>query len=290
LADKSIHWPDGKRIAVAVTAAFETWSDGKSPTYSVQATPVKAGTVDLAGVAWAGYGGKVGVWRLINLFNEHNIRGTFCVNARCAEIYPEAVAQIVKSGHNVAGHAYVQDHVLSAMSMEEEKATIQKSLRLLEGVTGVRPKGWVSPNMAYTQYTRDFMGEEGLLWHGDGRDTDVPRIADTKSGPIVHMPFSDFTDNRVLRSSSMDLWDVYRETFDYLYLREPGSFLVISMHCHFGGRPMITAIFHKIFSYMAQYPDVWFASLDDVADWVMQNKFAPDPRRLLKTERSAAHR
>ena len=94
-------WPNGKRIAVGVTVMLETWSEGKAPPYGVQASPIKAGAVDLGGIAWGSYGGKVGVWRIINLLKQNGIRGTFCVNGRCAEIFPEAVAQIVKSGHDV---------------------------------------------------------------------------------------------------------------------------------------------------------------------------------------------
>jgi peptidoglycan/xylan/chitin deacetylase (PgdA/CDA1 family) len=280
---KDFHWPDGKRIAVTVTAMLETWSEGKAPPYSVQASPLKPGVVDYAGIAWGSYGGKVGVWRLISLFNQHKIKGTFCVNARCAEIFPEAVAQIVTSGHDVAGHAYLQDEILSAMTPEQEKATIRKSLDLLEKVSGARPKGWLSPAMAFSPHTRDLLAAEGMLWHGDARDCDLPRVVETRHGPIVHIPGSDFTDNRVLRSSSLDLWDVYKETFDYLYHREPGSFLPLSMHCHFGGRPMITAVFHKIFGYLSQFPDVWFASYGEIAQWVMDNRLEADPRRLLKS-------
>ncbi len=279
----TFHWPQGKRIAVTVTVMLETWSEGKAPPYSVQASPLKAGLVDLAGIAWGSYGGKVGVYRIINLLKEHGLTGTFCVNGRCAEIYPDAVAQIVKSGHHVAGHAYLQDQVLSGMEPAAEKETIANCVQLLEKVSGMRPKGWISPSMAFSPHTRDFLAAEGLLWHGDARDSDLPRVVETKNGPIVHIPGSDFTDNRVLRSSSMDLWDVYRETFDYLYLREPVSYLPLSMHCHFGGRPMISAIFHKIFTYMKGFPDVWFAPYGEIAEWVMAHKLEADPRRLLKS-------
>jgi hypothetical protein len=79
----------------------------------------------------------------------------------------------------------------------------------------------------------------------------------------------------------MDLWDVYKSTFDYLYFNEPGAYLPVSLHCHNGGRPMITAIYQKIFAYMAQYPDVWFASHGEIARWVKKNKLEADPRRLL---------
>jgi peptidoglycan/xylan/chitin deacetylase (PgdA/CDA1 family) len=182
----------------------------------------------------------------------------------------------------VAGHAYLQDKPMNGMTPEEEEATITKCLDLLEKTSGQRPQGWVSPSMAFSPHTHDLLSAAGLKWHGDARDNDVPRIVNLKHGRMAHIPWSDFTDNRVLRSSSMDLWDVYREAFDYLYLREPGSYLPISMHCHNGGRPMITAIYQKIFTYFAQFPDVWYASHGEIARWVIDNRFEADPRRLLK--------
>jgi hypothetical protein len=37
-----------------------------------------------------------------------------------------------------------------------------------------------------------------------------------------------------------------------------------------------------ILAYFAQFPDVWFASHGEIAQWVLGNKFEPDPKRLLK--------
>jgi peptidoglycan/xylan/chitin deacetylase (PgdA/CDA1 family) len=284
MSKRPFAWPNGKRIAVTMTAMLETWSEGKPPPYGVQATPLKPGTIDHGGIAWGSYGGKVGVWRIIELMSRNRMRGTFCVNARCAELYPEAVAQIVKSGHDVAGHGYVQDQPLAYMAPEEERATIRKCLDVLEKVSGQRPAGWLSPVLAYTEHTRRFLIEEKLSWHGDGRDSDLPNVIETSGGSIVHIPASDFTDNRVLRASPMDLWDVYKETFDYLYWNEPPALLALSMHCHFGGRPLISAIMEKILKYMAQYPDVWFASYGEIAHWVFETQRGADThaRRLVK--------
>ena len=88
-------WPNGKKVAVSVNVMFETWSEGHAPTYSVQTTHLKGGTVDHAGKAWSTYGGRVGVWRLINMLDRLRIPGTFFTNARCTEEYPDAVRQIV---------------------------------------------------------------------------------------------------------------------------------------------------------------------------------------------------
>jgi allantoinase len=272
MSKRPFAWPDGKRIAVTMTAMLETWSEGRPPPYGVQATPLRPGTIDHGGIAWGSYGGKVGVWRIIELMRRNGMRGTFCVNARCAELWPEAVAQIVKSGHDVAGHGYLQDQLLAYMTAEEERATIRKCLDVLEKASGARPVGWLSPVLAYTENTRRILIEEKLLWHGDGRDSDLPQVVETSSGSIVHIPASDFTDNRVLRASPMDLWDVYKETFDYLYWREPPALLALSVHCHFGGRPLVSAIMEKILKYMAQYPDVWFASYAEIARWVFETQ------------------
>src|SRR5438132_13913328 len=121
-------WPDGKRIALAVTVMLETWSEGKAPPYGVQATPLKPGTIDHGGIAWGSYGGKVGVWRIIELLMRNRLRGTFCINAKCAELYPDAVAQIVKSGHDVAGHGYLQDELLAYMAPAQEQSCIRRCL------------------------------------------------------------------------------------------------------------------------------------------------------------------
>jgi peptidoglycan/xylan/chitin deacetylase (PgdA/CDA1 family) len=271
-----MHWPNGKRIAVVVTAMLETWSEGKPPPYSVQASPLKPGTVDLAGIAWGTYGGKVGVWRIIDLLSSHGAKGTFCVNGRSAELYPDAVRRIVAAGHEVAGHGWVQDGLMNALNPAEERATIARCLDVLEQTCGVRPVGWCSPVMAFSAETRALLAEAGLLWHGDARDVDLPRQVSTPHGPIAQIPSSDFTDNRVLRSSPMDLWDVYSNTFDYLYRRESPAFLALSLHCHFGGRPMVSAVFDKILTYIAGHEDVWFATYAEIARWVLAQKLAPE--------------
>jgi peptidoglycan/xylan/chitin deacetylase (PgdA/CDA1 family) len=170
------------------------------------------------------------------------------------------------------------------MTPDEEQACIRQCIDILERVTGRRPLGWISPVTAFTEHTRQFLAAEKLIWHGDARDADLPSVVETGAGPIVAIPSSDFTDNRVLRSSPQDLWDVYGETFDYLRAHEAPGLLALSMHCHFGGRPMITAVFEKILNYMRKHDDVWFATFGEVARWVLDAQRDADahPRRLIK--------
>lgn len=112
-------WPNGRSVAVSATVMFETYSDGASPGYSVQTSSLRQGSPDHAAMAWATYGGRVGVWRLLRMLDELGIRSTFFVNARCTEQYPDAVKQIASSGHDIAAHGYTQDQLLAYMSGEQ---------------------------------------------------------------------------------------------------------------------------------------------------------------------------
>jgi peptidoglycan-N-acetylglucosamine deacetylase len=269
---KSLAWPNGKRVAVAVTVMYETWAEGKAPTYSVQTTHLKPGTVDLAGRAWSTYGARVGVWRIIRTLDRLQIPATFFTNARCAELYPDTVKQIAQSGHDVGGHNYTQDALLTYMEPDEEQATIKKCLDILGDKAGKRPTGWLSSVLAFTEHTVDFLAAEKLSWHADVTYTDLPIKFETKNGAIAAVPNSDFTDNRVLRSSPRDLWDVYKGTYAFLHENEPMSLLVLTLHCHFGGRPMITSVFEEIVKFLKTQPDVWFARHEELGRWALAQK------------------
>ena len=266
---KALAWPNGKKIAVSVTVMFETWSEGKAPSYSVQTTHLKAGTVDHAAKAWSTYGGRVGVWRIIRMLDRLNIPGTFFTNARCAEEYPDAVKAIVASGHDLAGHAYTQDQLLAYMSPEEQESTIRRSIDLLEACGGKKVTGWGSPVLAFTPETAGFLAKAGLKWTCDVTYADLPIRMRTPHGVIAGVPTTDFSDNRVMRASPRDLYDVYKGTFDYLVENEPMGLLVLVIHCQFGGRPLITAVLQDVLKYIARSRHVWFARHEELAAWAL---------------------
>ena len=266
---KMLSWPNGKKVAVSVTVMFETWSDGHAPNYSVQTTHLKSGTVDHASKAWSTYGGRVGVWRIINMLDRLQIPGTFFTSARCTEEYPVAVKQIVKSGHDLGGHSYTQDQLLAYMTVEQQEATIRNSIDLLESCGGRKVTGWASPVVAFTPETAGLLAKAGLTWTTDVTYADLPIKIPTPHGVIAGVPTTDFSDNRVMRASPRDLFDVYKGTFDYLHQNEPMGLLVFVIHCQFGGRPLITAVLQDVLKYILQFPDVWFARHEELGRWAL---------------------
>ena len=263
-------WPGGKRLAVMVTVMFEVWSEGKAPPYSPMTTSLTPGTPDLLAISWSEYGGKTGIWRFMRIFDDVEVKATVCLNGKAAEIFPEAVKELHKRGHEIAGHSYTQDLILPYLSPAEELEVIQRCKRIIEGAVGRKPVGWFSPVAAPTEHTAGFLAQEGFIWHGDYNDTDLPYVRETGSGKLVAIAHSDFTDNRTLRSSARDFYNVYKDTFDYLHKHEAPSLINLTVHAHFGGRPLMSAMLHELLRYMKGFPDVWFARHDQVAQWALK--------------------
>jgi peptidoglycan/xylan/chitin deacetylase (PgdA/CDA1 family) len=262
-----ISWPKGKRIAVLASVLLETWSDGKAPSYFTRTTALKPGVFDRPAHQWSQYGGEEGIWRLLAVLERCGVSATVFANARCAELYPAAIEAIVRSGHHIAAHGYAQDQFLLDMTPEQQRATIRNSLDILEKHVGKRPEGWATSVYGWDEHTVELLVQEGVRWHADALNTSLPHLQKAASGTIVALPWSDFVDNRVLRASPRDFYNVYKDTFDYLYEQEPLGLLQVGFHSHFGGRPLMSAMVDKIFRYFASFPDVWFTTHAEIVQW-----------------------
>jgi peptidoglycan/xylan/chitin deacetylase (PgdA/CDA1 family) len=267
-------WPNGARIAVVVTCLMENWSGDKGPPFSVQTTSLRPNTHDRAAMTWGTYGSRNGVWRLLKILNENQVPATFVANAHSMEIAPSAVDCMLKSGHEIAAHSYTQDALMAYLTPDEERAIIEKCVGVFKKLTGAPPKGWLSPVLAPTASTEELIAEAGFLWYGDYNNIDLPFCVKTAKGTLVALPHTDFADHRVLRGNPRDWFDVYKDTFDYLYRNEPTSFLNVTVHCHFGGRPLMAAQIDRILKYFRGIPGIWLARHDELAEWIKANNIA----------------
>jgi peptidoglycan/xylan/chitin deacetylase (PgdA/CDA1 family) len=270
-AAQSDVWPGGKSIAVLVSILFETWSDGKGPSYFPRTTPLKPGTTDHGAIQWAQYGGNEGLWRILHTLDRHSVPATIFCSGRCGEVYPEVIAAAAKAGHDIAGHGYTQDGLFCYMTPYEERIAIRKTLDALEQASGIRAKGWATPAYSWTTHTFDLLCQEGVRWYGDALDISLPRKQATASGDIVAFPWSDFVDNRVLRGQPRSYYDVYADTFEYLREHEPMGLLHVAFHSHFGGRPLMTAMFDKLLKFLRAQPEVHFPGHNAIAQWVLEH-------------------
>ena len=108
-----IRWPEDAKIALSVVVNYEEGSeysllDGDShhETNGEVPSPVPSGQRDLFNESFFEYGSRVGVWRLLDLFDRYQVKSTFFCCALALERNPEVAKEIVAQGHEVCGHGY----------------------------------------------------------------------------------------------------------------------------------------------------------------------------------------
>lgn len=102
--------------------------------------------------------------RFVEHLNETGNTGTFFILGKVAERFPEMVKAIQASGHEVASHSY--DHQLVyEQSRAEFAADLEKSLQILEGITGEKILGFRAPSWSIgdkTPWVWEVMRANGL--------------------------------------------------------------------------------------------------------------------------------
>src|SRR3954451_12075087 len=91
------------------------------------------------------FGGRVGIWRLVELFDAHDVKATIFTPGRICELYPQALRAVVESGHEIADHMW-EHRVPKEPALEEDH--LAKTVAALERVAGRRPTGTRSSHSA----------------------------------------------------------------------------------------------------------------------------------------------
>jgi polysaccharide deacetylase family protein (PEP-CTERM system associated) len=101
--------------------------------------------------------------RLLDLFEEHAVRGTFFVLGWVAERYPDLVRTIAARGHELASHGYAHRLVYD-QSPEVFRDDVRRAKGLIEDISGQRVKGYRAPSFSVTErsmWALDVLLEEG---------------------------------------------------------------------------------------------------------------------------------
>ena len=253
--------------------------DSQSESMGEVASPVTPGERDLANESFYEYGSRAGVWRILRIFDQFNLKSTFYVCALALERNLEVGPAIVEGGHEVMGHGYRWEEYFN-MDRDAEREAIRKAVASITKTTGQRPLGW------YTRYgpsvnTRDLVVEEGgFLYDCNSYADDLPFYTSVDGKPWLVVPYSlEVNDVKYWRggmANPNDFYDAMRNTFDFLY--EEGAthpkMMSIGLHCRIVGKPARAAVLKRFLEYATSLPDVWFARRIDIARWWL-DKYPP---------------
>src|SRR4030095_2259575 len=129
----SIQWPNDARIAVSFFVAFEAFEKSSQYRRSIDGKP------DYASLAYGEYGGKAGIWRIIDVLARNCVKGTIDTHGRVDEDFRSGLKELHAGGHEIVGHGWVNDVDLTSLDAVKERALIKRTLDALESATGKRP-------------------------------------------------------------------------------------------------------------------------------------------------------
>lgn len=178
----------GKRIVAHLVVNVEHWQFEHAMPRTLITPPHGRETIpDVPNFAWADYGMRAGLSRLLRLFGARGLPVSASFNAGVIDAYPQAAEAILAAGWEFVGHGM---HQKSLNHAGAEGELIEAALDKIARFTGRRPRGWLSPGLRETVDTPDLLARAGIEYLFDWVVDDLPSWMTTRHGPLMAMPYS----------------------------------------------------------------------------------------------------
>ena len=270
-------WPNGARMAVLVYTAPEQWLWSDNETIKPIGTFAagRGSAPSLSTQSAVAYGFNVGLPRLREIYREFGMKVTLWTNGTSVEQYPDIMAALAGDGHELGGHGYSQGQVIASLSREDQEEAIQKSVELLQSVSGRRPTGWISPGAESNHDTIELLAAAGFDYHGDLQDDELPYFLHVNGSTLVEIPYrlaGNLNDLSILTrnvNSVSDGLKILTDAFDSYYRAAEERPLVFNYgtHPYISGRPDNALVLRGLLEHIHGYDDVWVTNYREIAQW-----------------------
>jgi peptidoglycan/xylan/chitin deacetylase (PgdA/CDA1 family) len=257
-------WPDGARIAVNFTADF----DAMLLRRLLNEPPMQ--------LAKGEFGGRVGIWRLLSLFDQHHVKATIFTPGRIRELYPQALRAAHAAGHEIADHMW-EHRVPKDMQLELDHLT--KTAAALRDITGHNPVG------SRSDHSLSLLKKMGFLYVSHDSADHLPYYLTDPDGAntLLNLPFHYAIDDAMFYSfawlgsenAAQRITDTDRvlEMWWQAFLQQyhAGGYLNVCLHPFVSGRAQRIDMLDALIRRMKTLPGVWFPTCEQVARWCLAN-------------------
>ena len=262
-------WPGGARVALWVVPNIEHY----------EYLPQKIGVrdpwprmphPDVLGYGLRDYGNRAGVWRMMEVFDQHRIRCTVSLSMSVLEMYPEIAAAMQARDWEYMSHGLYNTRYHWNYPIEAERAAIAHCQQIHLRMTGRPLAGWFSPAASFTLNTPDLIAEAGLRYYCDLYHDDQPCRLRVRSGSLISIPYTMEVNDAICwrRGEEGDDFErLIRDEFDTLYAEgaASGRVMCIAVHPFIMGQPQRIRHLDRALAYVLGHPDVWVATGDEIA-------------------------
>jgi len=274
-------WPNNAKLAVQLVVNFEEGSENsvekgdRMPEQMGDFPAVDLPVRDLGLESVFEYGPRVGIWRMLDLFDKYDVKTTFFACGETLELNPEAAKEIVTKGNEICSHGYRWfDHF--RWTENETREDIRKAVQAITKTTGKRPVGWYCREPG-VQVRKLLVEEGGFIYDSDIYNDEIPYYVRVGMKNHLVVPYtSDCNDFHYWLSKfdiSENFFQYLKDSFDVLYSeaqRNP-KMMSIGTHVRISSKPGRIVALEKFISYAKGFPGVWFARRDEIAYWWLKN-------------------
>lgn len=260
-------WPNGARVAVCLSFDVDNellWRNTPLP------VPLSQGE----------YGATTGLPRVLDLLDRQQVPATFYIPAMSAALHPQMIQDIVqRKRHEIGVHGWMHENLPLIGDAAKEEQLLTQSIDYLTKAAGKRPVGFRAPSWAFSQYTLEQIRKAGFLYDSSFMAMDEPYelVTNSQKTGMIELPINWIADDypyyEPQASGSLPdpdlVYQVYKGEFDAAY--QERTLFILTMHPHITGHRSRIAQFDKLVTYMKSKPGVWFATLEQVADYVKKS-------------------
>jgi allantoinase len=231
---------------------------------------------DVLGYGGKDYGNRVGVWRLFDMFDKHQIRATVSLGLANFIHYPEIFQACQDRDWSIMCHGIYNTRYHWNMTEDQERSAIAECVDLYGEMTGKKIAGWFSPAASYTLRTPDLVAEAGIKYYCDWHHDDQPTPMRVRSGRLISIPYTmDINDSIIYRQQfeGAEFAQMARDAFDVLYAEGADSarIMCIAIHPYMMGQPHRVKHLDEALEYILGHDGVWAATGEEIADWYLEN-------------------
>ncbi len=270
-----VRWPGSAGVAVWICVSLEYFPMTPSDTPFRAPGHMQTAYPDYRHYTARDYGTRIGLYRLLDAFDQAGICVSIAANSAIAERTPSVIADIVSAGHEIIAHSTdMNGTIATGLSKADERALIATSLDTLERASGVRPAGWLSIARSQSWHTPDLLKAAGVRYCCDWVNDELPYRF---NNGLINLPLNHELSDRQIIMVQQQSADSYAgqmcDAFDWLAAESTGN----------GGRmlplhitPYIMGLPYRIDAFTRLIDDLksrgaWFATGGTIVDaWDVQ--------------------
>jgi len=265
-------WPEGKRLAVWIGTAIEVFAfqagQGHDPFHHGAPQTQR-------NYAWRDYGYRVGLWRLLEIYDELGLPITAAVNSLAYDYYPEIFTALRQRHAAIVAHGRTNAERQTQMWEDDERHVIEMVRQTIARQEGRPPKGWLGVGVLESSHTADLLQELGYAYILDWPMDDQPVWLRTRQGRILSIPgpmeINDSGQILHRQANAAEFADMIVDQFEEMLRQSADQPLVFNLMLHpfISGQPFRLALLRRALQHIAGHATkerIWFTDPDRIAE------------------------